>query len=241
MVRRALLKIEVEAPRLQYVGTEAVYRIRIVNAGTAAAVRPVITATLPPASKYIVSPQSPRVSSDGGKVAWPLQDINPGAEVVCEMTCAVTGAGTNRLNVQCAAEGELSATASATTQAEATANLVLSVEDPSGPVPVESDAVYQIRVDNRGTAAAENVEVLAYFSNGFEPSSAEGGQHKVGPGQVVFDPIPRLAAGQSTVFKIKAKAERRATTSTASRSAPRRPATRSSAKGRPASTTPAES
>jgi len=207
VVRRALLKVAVEAPKVQFVGTEATYRIRLANAGSAPALHPVVTATLPPATKYLASPQSPRVSADGGKVVWTLEDLAPGAEAVCVMTCSVTTAGTNRLDVQCSADADLTATGSAVTQAEAIASLALTVDDPAGPVALESDAAYQVHVQNRGTASAESVEVLVYFSTGFEPKSAEGGKYQISPGQVVFEPIARLAAGQNAVFKIKAKAE----------------------------------
>jgi uncharacterized repeat protein (TIGR01451 family) len=207
VVRRALLKVAVEAPKVQFVGTEATYRIRLANAGSAPALHPVVTATLPPATKYLASPQSPRVSADGGKVVWTLEDLAPGAEAVCVMTCSVTTPGTNRLDVQCSADADLTATASAVTQAEAIASLALTVDDPAGPVALESDAAYQVHIQNRGTASAESVEVLVYFSTGFEPKSAEGGKYQISPGQVVFEPIAHLAAGQNAVFKIKAKAE----------------------------------
>lgn len=206
VVRRALLKVEAEVPRIQFVGTEATYRIRLANTGNAPASHPVVTATLPPAAKYLASPQSPRVSPDGGKITWTLQDLAPGAEAVCEMTCSVTTPGNHRVDVQTAADGDLTATTAAVVQAEATANLTLAVDDPPGPVALESDATYQVHVQNRGTAGADGVEVLVYFSNGVEPTSAEGAKHKISPGQVVFEPIERLAAGQSTVLKVKAKA-----------------------------------
>jgi len=207
VVRRALLKAEIEAPKVQFVGTEATYRIRLTNTGDAPASHPVVTATLPPATKYVASPQSPRVSPDGGKIIWTLQDLAPGTEAVCEMTCSVTTPGNHRLDIQTAADGDLTATAAAVIQAEATANLTLAVDDPPGPVALESDATYQIHVQNRGTAGADGVEVMVYFSNGVEPTSAEGAKHKISAGQVVFEPIERLAAGQSTVLKIKAKAD----------------------------------
>lgn len=207
LVRRAAVKIDVEAPKVHFVGTEATYRIRVTNTGNAPAPRPTITAALPPGAKYVRSPQNPRVGVDGNKVVWNLDDLAPGSEAVCVMTCTVEQPGPSRLEVQCVAEGDVTAAASATTQAEAIASLTLSVDDPAGPVPLETDATYHIQVQNRGTASAERVEVLVYFSNGIEPVSAEGGPYKISPGQVLFEPIASLPAGQSTVLKVKAKAE----------------------------------
>jgi len=81
------------------------------------------------------------------------------------------------------------------------------VKDPEGPVPVGADASYELHVRNRGTKAAENVEVLVYFSNGVEPTGADGQSHRLGPGQVVFDRIPAIPPAAELVLKIKAKAE----------------------------------
>ena len=86
------------------------------------------------------------------------------------------------------------------------AKIAITVEDPSGPVPINGAAVYQVRLQNRGTAAAEGVEVVVYFDDDFEPVAAEGGKYRVGPGQVVFDIVPSLPAGQALNFTVRAKA-----------------------------------
>jgi uncharacterized repeat protein (TIGR01451 family) len=207
VVRRASLKIEVEAPRVQYVGTEATYRIRVSNPGSAPAVKPVVTATLPAGARFISSPQNGRPGSDPTKVVWNLETLPAGAETTVVMIAAIGAAGTGRIDAQCVAEGGLSASGSAVTQVEAAASLTLLVEEPTGPVSVSSDATYQLTIQNRGTAAAENVEVVTYFSQGIEPVGAEGARHRIGPGQVVFDVIPQVPAGQSVVLRVRAKAE----------------------------------
>lgn len=205
-VRRATLKIAIEAPSVHFVGAEATYRIRVTNPGTAPAQNVAVTATLPSGTRFLSSPQGGRLENQN-TVRWTLDLVGPGAESVIAMNCDSSVPGVSRLEVQCGAEGNLATSALANIQVEAVPKLVLSVDDPSGPVMIDNDAVYEIRVNNRGSASAEKVEVVAYFSKGFEPTSAEGGKYKVSPGQVVFDPIPSLAAGQSQVLKVKARAE----------------------------------
>ena len=99
------------------------------------------------------------------------------------------------MTVRSTAEGDLVATAEATTLVETIPDLVLDVKDPPGPVPVGADATYRVEIRNRGTETATGVEVVAYFSRGIEPSSAEGGRYEIGPGQVLFDKIPRSGRG----------------------------------------------
>ena len=77
--------------------------------------------------------------------------------------------------------------------ASKTADLRLEIKEPDGPVPVGAEAVYELHIRNRGTKAAENVEVFSYFSHGVEPVAAAGHAHRINPGQVVFDLIPAIA------------------------------------------------
>jgi hypothetical protein len=83
----------------------------------------------------------------------------------------------------------------------------MDIKNSEGPIPVGEEATYEVRVHNRGTKAAEGVEVFAYFSNGIEPTKAEGAPNRLGPGEVVFHPITSLAPGAETILKVRARAE----------------------------------
>ena len=87
------------------------------------------------------------------------------------------------------------------------ADLRLDVKEPDGPVPVGEEAVYEVHVRNRGTKDAEAVQLFAYFSQGIEPTAAEGGTFRIAPGQVAFNPLPTVPAGEEVVLKIRARAE----------------------------------
>ena len=97
--------------------------------------------------------------------------------------------------------------AATVTQVETVANLVMDVKSPDGPVAVGEEATYEVRVRNRGTKDAETIEVFAYLSNGIEPTAAEGSPSRLGPGQVVFQPIKSLAPGAEAVLKVRVRAE----------------------------------
>jgi uncharacterized repeat protein (TIGR01451 family) len=183
VVRRAGLKIEVEAPRVQYVGTEATYRIRVSNPGSAPAVKPVVTATLPAGARFVSSPQNGRPGADPTQVVWNLETLPAGAETTVIMIAAIGAAGPGRIDAHCVAEGGLSASGSAVTQVEAAASLTLVVEEPTGPVSVSSDATYQLTIQNRGTAAAENVEVE--LGKGNVPEEIEVALLRAEPGQEI--------------------------------------------------------
>jgi uncharacterized repeat protein (TIGR01451 family) len=207
LVRRAGLEIGVEGPKLQFVGTTATYVVRLGNPGNAPAKNVNFTATLPAGLKYVGGIEGARSESKGNKLHWTAESVNPESVQTFAIKCVPNTAGVSRVEVAASAEDDLITSAFALTQVESAANLALEVKDPGGPVPVGEDTVYEIRVRNRGTKDAEGVEVIGYFSRGIEPIGADGGANRIGPGQVVFTPIPTLAPGAETVLKIRARAE----------------------------------
>ena len=207
LVRRAALEVDVRGPRILYVGTTAGYRIRVSNPGSAPAEKVSVEAMIPPGAEYVSSTADGQAAADNSKVVWTLESLPCGAERVFEVKCTLGVAGASRLDVVSSAEGNVSDSASTVTRVEALADLVLEVTDPTRPVPVGSEAAYELRVENRGSKDAEGVDVVAYFSKGIEPTRAEGRKHTMRPGQVVFETIPTLGAGQQVVLKVNARAE----------------------------------
>jgi hypothetical protein len=115
--------------------------------------------------------------------------------------------GVGKARVYVTADDDLVTSAETTVQIDSVANLTMEVKDPTGPTPVGEEAVYELRVRNRGTREAENIEVFGYFSRGIEPIGTEGSPSRLGPGQVIFQPLPTLAPGAEAVLKIRARAE----------------------------------
>ncbi len=207
LVRRPALQVDVQGPAVQYVGAVAGYRIRVRNPGTAPAENLKMSVNIPAGAKYLSSIDGSQLEANGTRVLWALEKLDPGGEQSFTLKCSLGLPGPSRMEIVSTADGDLTATAGITTEVEAIADLVLDVKDPTGPVPVGEEATYELRIRNRGTKSAENVEVLAYFSNGIEPTAVEGGRHKIGPGQVVFSPIPSVPAGGDLILKISARAE----------------------------------
>ena len=207
IVLRSDLQIEVGGPDVQYAGTEAVYRVRVSNPGTATARNVNIKAALPGGAKYVHGSGEAQANADRGKVSWQLGNLTPGAERVLELRCLLKEPGENRLIVSGKASDSLSDSNTATTNVIALADLKLEVSDPSAPVAGGKRAVYEIRISNRGTKAADQVEIETFFSEGVEPVEAEGGAHRIGQdGQIVFDTINVVPAGGEVVLKIYGKA-----------------------------------
>jgi len=206
LVRRAALQVSVEGPKVLYVGTMASYLIRVRNPGTAPAENVTLVANIPPGAKYLSGIDGAQLVANGTKLQWTLPSLNPGNEQSYLMKCHLGLPGSSQLEIRATAEGELSDTASAMTRVEAIADLMLEVKDPAGPVAVGEETVYELRIRNRGTKSAHNVEVVTFFSDGIEPTKVEGSPYQISLGQVAFGPITSVAAGEDVVLKVHAKA-----------------------------------
>jgi uncharacterized repeat protein (TIGR01451 family) len=209
LIRRAGVKLDVQAPTAKFAGTLAAYQIRLSNPGNDVAQQIRMTATLPPGAEFVSSSHGGQLDKASGKVSWSLNSLSAQQEQVVTVKAELTQAGANILQVNAQAEDGLADSASASTEVQALADLKLEVSDPRGPVPVGDEVVYEIRVINRGTKAAQDVEVFAYFSQGVEPVSVHGGGHQLGSqGQVVLNPIATIPVGGEVVYKIVARAVR---------------------------------
>jgi uncharacterized repeat protein (TIGR01451 family) len=206
LVHRAALRLAIVGPTVQYVGSAATYKIHVRNPGDATSKNIRLAVSLPMGVKFAAGSPGAEATPSGNKVQWAFDKIEAGGEQVVALKCTLALSGAARLEIASAADDELSATAEAITRVEAMADLRLEVKDPEGPIPVGEELGYELRLRNRGTKTAENVEVVAYFSSGIEPTTAEGHPHRVSPGQVAFSPIASLPPGGEVTLKVRARA-----------------------------------
>ena len=206
LVRRAVLQVSVAGPKLHYASSPASYEVRIKNAGDTTAKNVMVAAALPAEVELLSATAGGQLDAGQSHVNWTVGEIPAGGEAAVSFKCMMKGTGVNRVEAPATAEGDLKDSALASTQVMALADLVLEVTDTPGPIPVGQEMEFDVHVRNRGTNVAEHVELVAYFSDGFEPIGVEGGQFELGAGTVLFKPIASLAAGSESSYKIKAKA-----------------------------------
>jgi uncharacterized repeat protein (TIGR01451 family) len=205
-VRRAHLELVLLGPPRNFAATSATYKIRVENTGDATAEDAVLVASLPAGAQFISSTDGGKFEEAKGQVQWHVGSLRPGAVRVLELRCELNSPGDNRLDVQCQASRDLSVARSLVTRVEALADLKLFVNDPKGAIAIGQEAVYEVKVVNRGTKIAEGVQVVTYFSEGIEPVEVRGWRGEVETGQVVMQPVEVIAPGQEVVFRITARA-----------------------------------
>ncbi|MCA9247654.1 MAG: DUF11 domain-containing protein [Planctomycetales bacterium] len=207
LVRRADLKVAIVGERAQYAGNPGLFRIRVSNPGNATAEDVVVEADLPAGAEFASASHDGSFNKEQGTITWNLGSIAASGDRILEFTSVLRAAGANEVHVTSREATDLVADAMAATMVIARADLKLVISDPKGPVPVGETAEYEVRIINRGTKDAENVEAVAYFSEGIEPIAVTGGSFEISPGQVLLHGPPSIAAGDELVYRIQAKAD----------------------------------
>jgi uncharacterized repeat protein (TIGR01451 family) len=203
--RKAELEVDWKGPASKYAGTPATYFFRVRNPGTAPAEAVAVTVALPEGVEFTGGSEGQQFNADRREVTWRVGTLNPGDDNYMEMKCVVNAAGVNQFKITAAsASGDVSNSSIAETAVEAIADLKLAVSDPSGPVAVGSQALYEIRVENRGADVARNVNVVALFSEGIEPDPSDS--YTVADGRVTFRTIDQLPAGGDVKLRVRARA-----------------------------------
>ena len=208
LVRRANLQVSAVGSPMKYAGTTAAYKIRIANTGDAAARNVMTLAVLPAGAQYVTSSGDGKFDQAKSQVQWQIGALRPGAVRILDMQCVLSSPGDNRLDIRTDASDDLTASKSVVTVVEALADLKLLINDPQGATALGTDAEYEVRIVNRGSKAAENVEMACFFSEGVEPVAIQGWRGEVATGQVVLDPVTRIDAGEEVAFKVIARASK---------------------------------
>ena len=208
IVRRANLAVTMEGPAMKFSGDVGTYTITMTNSGDATANNLMAAVALPTGAKYISGIESVTPIDDG--VRWQVGPLEPGQSRNFKVSCQMNGSGDMQL--ECGVrQGDLAASAACLTRVETVADLVLEVEDPRGPLPTNKNVPYVVTIRKRGSRAAKQVELVMQFSEGIEPNSAAGHQHRIVPGQVLFSPIEVVEPGQEVSFEITAAAHQQGT------------------------------
>ena len=207
LVLRPELSIHVEAPEMLFVGNPAEYTVRVQNTGNAPAKNVELAATIPLGTRYISNTAGGRPTPQN-QVLWNIDTIPSGGEFVATIVCEMKREGNCKLEVTANDKSGLQANGIGSVNVEAIADLKMQLENPQGPVEVGQEAVFVISITNRGTKTAEDVEVIAAFARGLEPFAVEGANGTMSDGQVIFDKIPTISAGQTVTLKVKGKADR---------------------------------
>ena len=205
-VTSAKLEAVFSGPQRKYQDTEGVYQLELANQGTAASEQVAATLQLPAGVEYLGGIEG--AEQRGNQLRWVINSLSPGVTREYEFRCRMNSTGKQAFAFDCRGTAAGEAKVAIHTEVTAVADLVMSVDDPPAPAPVGREVPYEIVIRNRGSKEATDVQAVVQFGHGIEPKSVQGHTGQVVTGQVVFDVIEKIAAGDQIVLRVLAVAEK---------------------------------
>jgi len=205
-VAAAELEAILTGPALQYQNTDAVYHLQVNNNGSAHCKNVTAELSLPVGVEYLGGIDVAK--QRGTTLAWQIDTLPPGAMREYEFQCAMNSPGEKEFKFAAKGTAAGNTAVALATDVESIADLVMTIQDPTAPAPVDSEVVYEIVIRNRGSREAKDVRAVAQFSHGIEPRRIEGQSGEVLTGQVLFDPITRIRPGEEVRLRVIAEADR---------------------------------
>lgn len=205
-VRQAELVATWNGPEEFYQGNIADYTLTVENQGTIDALDNDCQVEIPEGMDLVTLP--PGITRTANTLRWNITKLAAGESSQWDFQFAMNQSGQNRLKFKATSSSGEPTQSDFQTNVDAVADLALAVDDPISPAPVGKPVVYQITITNRGKKAAEDVFVIAQFSEGIEPSKIDGHTGKLVPGQALFEPIPKIEPGQEIKLLITAEASK---------------------------------
>ncbi len=207
--------IEVTAPQLtlaargpahRFLDRQATYAIQVANPGTAAAQNVELVGYLPKGMKYVTSDQQGQYDPQTHAVYWSLEELPAGAKGEIHVSVLPLEAGDLKLRVDGKADLGLSQSVEQKIRVEGTAELAFTVKDSADPIELGSDTTYEVQIQNLGSKADSNIQLIAQLPPGLEPTTGSGPTQATIQGQVIsFAPLAGLAPDEQAVFSIHAR------------------------------------
>ncbi len=204
LVKQALVTASISGSERVYHGSPSMYEVRVQNAGDLDAKLVKAELAIPEGAEVLTKPDGAKVM--GHLLTWDVPNVKAGETVAFPVELNLWTAGEHRLALACKTERGAPSVSTIATVVEAIADLKLVINDPIAPAPVGGTVTYEMSITNRGSQAASNVRAVAQFSDGIEPTKADGHEHRILTGQVIFDPIVRIEAGETKIVRVQARA-----------------------------------
>ncbi|MDR1477813.1 MAG: DUF11 domain-containing protein [Planctomycetaceae bacterium] len=203
-----VLDLKIVGAKQRFLERSSDFRLIVSNKGTASANEVELKLALPVAMQFVSTNQSGVYEPSTHTVHWALQELP--AETTGEIdlvlmpakigSCSLLFAGSGKNNLQAETKHAVSVDGISAISFEVTGN--------SNLVEIGKDAIYEIKVANKGTKGAENVRVNAQLSDGMSFVNADGPVGHQSKNRIVqFEPLAQLDAKGEKVYKISARCD----------------------------------
>ncbi|MFO0954293.1 MAG: hypothetical protein U0835_24680 [Isosphaeraceae bacterium] len=205
------LAVTIAGPEERYTETLAAYDVEVTNPGTATAENVKVQATLPVSGRLYALPPSAKFDSQTRRLSWNHGPLEPGGKVKYTFQLRMGGVGQYQVGAECRADGGIVASEIARTNVTGLADVDLTVTENRRFIDVDDTTTFVIKVVNRGTADATNLQITGKLTDTIVPIETSGTEEKVNWDQkdtLKFPLIERLGPGKAMELGIKVKGTR---------------------------------
>ncbi|MDR0869580.1 MAG: DUF11 domain-containing protein [Planctomycetaceae bacterium] len=201
-----ILELGIAGPNQQFLERQSAYRLTVANKGTSAAQSIDLVATLPSAVKFVSTNQSGVYEPQTHTVHWALEELPAQEAGEIELNLLPVQTGEHVIRFKGLGQNNLKEETLKQVVIDGLSALSFEVVSNSNLVELGKEAVYEVRVQNKGTKKTENVKVRLNLSEGLQFARADGPvRHQENGGVVVFETLPQLEAKGEKVYKVGAK------------------------------------
>lgn len=200
------LQLSVEGPQRRFLERPATYRVSVDNPGTASAKDIQLVTHLPKGMQFVSANNMGEYNSSSHSVHWSLAELPANERGTVELIALPIESGKQTLQIATQAQQGLEDRTDKQVLVEGLSALMFEVTDVEGLIEMGGETTYEIRVQNQGSKAATNVQVVAIMDAGVRPVSAQGEtRHAIQSERVIFAPLAQLAPKADTTFRIQAQ------------------------------------
>ncbi len=199
------ITLSLDGPKEEYLGRALTYRIRLENTGDITAYRTVVKLNLPRNIKQVTT-SSQKTEREGNQFKVGRLDGGQSREFSITFQATETG----ELTVEAEAEAYCAASGAqtVTTMVKGIPAALIEAVDRVDPVKVGEETVYEIRVENQGSAEDLNVKLSGKLPKELSFVDGQGDTQVSGQGQQVdFGTIKSLPPGEVVSWNVTAKGE----------------------------------
>lgn len=200
------LAVAIECTERQFLGRNFTYNYSIENTGNGVANTATASASIPRGTTVVRASEGGRVV--GNNVVWDFGAMSAGASKNFSMTVAASSIGRYTSSVTGNAACAESVSDSCTTEIQGIPAILLEVVDVTDPVEVGQQTTYVITVTNQGSAADNNIKIVAKMPAEQSFVSASGATNGTANGKTItFAPSGSLAPGAAISWRVTVRAD----------------------------------
>jgi uncharacterized repeat protein (TIGR01451 family) len=200
------LTVKLSGPSESAAGQEVEYLLKAANAGAAPVADAQLLVHVPEGLEFVAAGEGHVHDEAGRVVRWLLGTLPAGKARTLPIKLRAQAVGERLIRVELQGGQEARARSELMLRVEGMSTLLLEVADPGDPVKVGSEALYEIRVLNQGSASAAGVKVTAVVPDGLTILGADGpSSHRREGQRVLFEPVQALAASADLLYRVRVR------------------------------------